>query len=341
MNQRNIELPVQESLVSIVIPTYNGERYLKQAIDSVLQQSYLNWELIICDDCSQDATKILLEAYNKLPQIQVYFNPENLGLFPNLNQCIEYCQGDYIMILQQDDRFLPESLAVNLQLMESYPDADLILTPQNVINSNEKLIPGEHANSLFFKNLKIQSKLLEPNETVPLLLQYGSIAGSLTGYFFRRELYNKIGSFKDNWKYAADWEWLYRVSNCSKILVSKTNGNLVRWHDEQVSKNVNFNLNKYIEAIEVVNMLLASPFVNKVDSALDWALNNMEPNLWLALKLIFLGRFIDAWAIINAVSKSTGFFKIFCFLLKKLPQRLIDGLSKEFSISRNETRVEK
>jgi glycosyltransferase involved in cell wall biosynthesis len=206
MNQRNIELPVQESLVSIVIPTYNGERYLKQAIDSVLQQSYLNWELIICDDCSQDATKSMLEAYTKLPQIQVYFNLANLGLFPNLNQCIEYCQGDYIMILQQDDRLLPESLAVNLHLMENYPDAGLILAPQNVIDSNGKVISRDHANSIFFKNLKVQAKLLESNEAIPLLLQYGCIAGSLTGYFFRRELYNQIGSFKDRWKYAADWQ---------------------------------------------------------------------------------------------------------------------------------------
>jgi len=336
MNQRNIELPVQECLVSIVIPTYNGEKYLRQAIESVLQQTYLNWELIICDDSSQDATKSLLEAYTKLPQIQVYFNPENLGLFPNLNQCIEYCQGDYIMILQQDDRLLPESLAVNVHLMENYPDAGLILTPQNVINSNGKVIPKAHANSIFFKNLEIQEKLLEPDEAVPLLLQYGSIAGSLTGYFFRRELYNQIGRFKDRWKYAADWEWLYKVANYNKILVSKTNGNLVRWHAEQVSKNVNLNLNKYIEAIEVVNMLLASPFVNQVDSALDWALNNMEPNLWLALKLMLLGRWLDAWTITKAVSKSTGFFNTLCFMLKKLPQRLIVGLSKKFSISNNE-----
>jgi GT2 family glycosyltransferase len=278
----------------------------------------------------------MLEAYTKLPQIQVYFNLANLGLFPNLNQCIEYCQGDYIMILQQDDRLLPESLAVNLHLMENYPDAGLILAPQNVIDSNGKVISRDHANSIFFKNLKVQAKLLESNEAIPLLLQYGCIAGSLTGYFFRRELYNQIGSFKDRWKYAADWEWLYRVANRNKILVAKTNGNLVRWHAEQVSNNVTLNINKYLEAIEVVNMLLASPFVNKFDSALDWALNNMEHNLWLALKLMFLGRWLDAWTITKAISKSTGLFNTLCFMLKKLPQRLIAGLGKNFSISNNE-----
>ena len=76
-----------EELISIVLPVYNGEKYLRESIDSVLNQTYRNWELIIVDDCSTDSSaKIAKEYTNKDKRIYYYRNENNLRLPRNLNK---------------------------------------------------------------------------------------------------------------------------------------------------------------------------------------------------------------------------------------------------------------
>ena len=84
-------------LVSICIPTYNGEKYLKECLDSCIDQTFKNYEIIICDDCSSDGTIKIIEEYSeKFPQLKLFINDKNLGLVGNWNQCIHYSNGEWI-----------------------------------------------------------------------------------------------------------------------------------------------------------------------------------------------------------------------------------------------------
>ena len=81
-------------LVSICIPTYNGEKYLKECLDSCIDQTFKNYEIIICDDCSSDGTIKIIEEYAKIfPQIILFQNDGNLGLVGNWNRCIHHSNG--------------------------------------------------------------------------------------------------------------------------------------------------------------------------------------------------------------------------------------------------------
>lgn len=91
-------------MISIAMTTYNGEKYLREQIDSILGQDYTNFELIICDDCSVDSTKDILHEYSiKDKRIHVHFNSKNLGFKENFVQSIQLCNGDFIALSDQDD----------------------------------------------------------------------------------------------------------------------------------------------------------------------------------------------------------------------------------------------
>jgi len=93
-----------KALVSIALCTYNGETYLREQLESIVNQSYPAIELIAVDDCSSDNTLNVLQEYAaKYPFIKVYVNPENLGYIRNFEKALGLCNGDFIALSDQDD----------------------------------------------------------------------------------------------------------------------------------------------------------------------------------------------------------------------------------------------
>ena len=109
--------------VSVAMAIYNCEHTLREAVDSVLSQTFTDWELILCDDCSTDDTLAIAQEYElKYDNILVISNERNLGLPASLNHCIEYAQGEYIARMDGDDVSLPERFQVEVDFLESHPE---------------------------------------------------------------------------------------------------------------------------------------------------------------------------------------------------------------------------
>src|SRR5437867_7541627 len=90
--------------ICVCIPTYNGSKFLKQSMESVLSQTYSDFEVVISDDCSSDTTMEILEQFRrKEPRIKIYRNKENIGYVRNWNKCLELAEGEWIKFLFQDD----------------------------------------------------------------------------------------------------------------------------------------------------------------------------------------------------------------------------------------------
>ena len=112
--------------ISVIMSVYNGETYLAEAIESVMKQTFQNWELIIINDCSTDATAdILFDFSNKDSRIKVYTNEVNLKLPSSLNKAISLCSGKYIARMDADDICLPDRFEKQFQFMESNSDVAL------------------------------------------------------------------------------------------------------------------------------------------------------------------------------------------------------------------------
>ncbi|MCO5287777.1 MAG: glycosyltransferase family 2 protein [Chitinophagaceae bacterium] len=111
-------------LVSVLMTAWNREKYIAEAIESVLASTYTNFELIIVDDCSTDNTVKIARSYEaKDDRVKVYVNEKNLGDYPNRNRAASYAKGKYIKYLDSDDMIYPHGLDVMVKSMEMFPDA--------------------------------------------------------------------------------------------------------------------------------------------------------------------------------------------------------------------------
>lgn len=112
--------------VSLIMSVYNGEDYLSEALDSVLHQTFTNWELIVINDCSTDGTAAILERYSAMDsRVRVYTNDVNLRLPSSLNKALSLAGGRYIARMDADDICLPDRLQKQYEFMQSHPDVAL------------------------------------------------------------------------------------------------------------------------------------------------------------------------------------------------------------------------
>lgn len=118
---------MKDALVSIAMCTYNGKQFLDQQIQSILDQTYKNLELVIVDDCSSDGTFDLLKTWqDKYPgRFKIYQNETNLGYNKNFEKAISLCEGDFIAISDQDDIWLPEKIEKQI---DAFTSDEVILT---------------------------------------------------------------------------------------------------------------------------------------------------------------------------------------------------------------------
>ncbi len=124
--------------LSVAMCTYNGEKYISEQIISILSQTVLPDELIICDDGSTDNTIAIIKGLNN-PRIKLHQNPVNLGPTKNFEQAINLCSGDIIFLADQDDVWLPNKVATIVQAFKSNPEAYMLFTDAYL--ANEKLEP--------------------------------------------------------------------------------------------------------------------------------------------------------------------------------------------------------
>jgi glycosyltransferase involved in cell wall biosynthesis len=111
-------------LVSVLITAYNRETYIADAIESVLKSIFIEFELIVVDDCSSDRTFEISKSYEKKDsRVSVYQNEKNLGDYPNRNKAASYSRGKYIKYLDSDDVMYPHCLFVMVTAMEQFPEA--------------------------------------------------------------------------------------------------------------------------------------------------------------------------------------------------------------------------
>lgn len=117
----NYEVGAAGPKVSVLMAVYNGEKYLREAMDSILGQTFTDFEFIIVDDGSTDRSYHIVSSYGD-GRIRVVRNPANLGLISSLNKGIEHCRGEYIARMDCDDRSLPERLSKQVAFMDSHPN---------------------------------------------------------------------------------------------------------------------------------------------------------------------------------------------------------------------------
>lgn len=183
--------------VSIILPTFNREKLLKRAVNSVLNQSFKNWELIIVDDGSSDGTFSVINEFQKDHENIRYIKHPNKKLPLSLNTGIQASCGEFITFLGSDDEYKPEHLELRYNYMNENPNIDLLHGGIEVIGDP------------FVKDKNDLSKKIHLEEC--------HIGGT---FFCRRKIFEVLGGFK-NIEYSEDSEFFERVE--AKFKTAKVN----------------------------------------------------------------------------------------------------------------------
>ena len=128
--------------ISIAITTYNGEKYLREQIDSLYSQTLVPDEIIVVDDCSTDNTQLILEQYHISKGLIYFVNEKNLGINKNFEKALSFCTGDYIALCDQDDIWFPDKLLKSYNKIRQieYDEPALISSNNIFVDENLKII---------------------------------------------------------------------------------------------------------------------------------------------------------------------------------------------------------
>ena len=126
--------------VSVIMPAYNGEKYIGAAIESILNQTYDNWELIIVEDQSEDGTIDVIQKYTDDSRVHLYQNKENRGISYSTNFAIQKSAGKYIALLDDDDIATSRRLEWEVAYLEAHKEIDILGGRSALIDKNGQFI---------------------------------------------------------------------------------------------------------------------------------------------------------------------------------------------------------
>lgn len=198
-------------LVSVCVATFNYARFLTDCIESVHEQTFADWELIVCDDASTDSTAELVQRYAAQDaRIRYVRNAERLGMNANLKKAAELGRGRYIRMLCADDWLAPRCLAVACRLMEDHPHA-VLATSASVLARAD----GTPVEVLFLFGEPVS---VLTGETMLDRMARGEGFGGNSNFFIRRSAYEAIGGYDAALLYAADYDLAARLCRVGDYL---------------------------------------------------------------------------------------------------------------------------
>jgi glycosyltransferase involved in cell wall biosynthesis len=190
---------MSQPTVSVLIPSYNHARFLPATLQSVFEQTFTDYEVVVVDDGSCDGSVELLRSYGA--RIRLFTQP-NRGTYPTLNRCIAESRGRYLAILNSDDLWAPTKLEKQVAVLETQPTVGLVHTDGRFIDAEGNLLKG---NPLGFEWPRTPS-----GNIIEALVRYNKIIAS--SVLVRRECFERLGGFREDLFGSGDWEMWFRIA---------------------------------------------------------------------------------------------------------------------------------
>lgn len=177
--------------ISIILPTYNGKKYLKQSVESIFAQTYTNWELILVDDCSTDGTDTIVDQCVQADsRVRSIHNKENKKLPKSLNIGFSMAKGEYFTWTSDDNIYMPDALAIMMDYLDSHPDIYMVCCNMQIIDENGNVI--DIADNYSTKKMYVHNCL-----------------GAC--FMYRKEVHTKVGNYDEQLFCVEDYDYWLRI----------------------------------------------------------------------------------------------------------------------------------
>lgn len=263
--------------VSVCIPVFNGAGYIKGALDSVLQQKYQDFEVVIVDNCSTDQTEALVaKLSSQSEKIRFFRNEKNIGLAGNLNKCLEHARSEYIKYLCVDDLLLPGCLEQMVAGLDAHPEVSLVC--------GGRLSISESGQPFGLRRYSSREEVIPGYKVITRCLFGGNFIGEPTAVMFRKS--DMLARFRDDLPQLMDMEMWFRLLENGKLLNIDTPLCSIRFHEAQMTRE-NIKSGRLIEDnVRLFNEFSKKPYLK----ATPWLVIRhkllMTYRVWVSRKFI-------------------------------------------------------
>ena len=228
--------------VTIFLPVYNGANYIRQAIDSVLTQSYQNWRFLIVDNCSTDNTAELCKPYLADPRFTYVLNETNLGVHGNFHKALGLCDTRYFAYLSHDDIYVrPDAFEEARSLLEADPELAMVNAPVRWLDQNSDFIPSFGMSKVGFEG-KVPGKTIAKACIVNCRNLYGIAVLSRTEFGQKLQLDKRLHQ-------ASDVNFFVGIGGERNVYVLQNPAYAIRFHQ------TNNTLRQYDTLIDEMNII--------------------------------------------------------------------------------------
>ncbi|MEX1239155.1 MAG: glycosyltransferase [Cyclobacteriaceae bacterium] len=319
--------------VSVILPNYNHAKYLPERINSILRQTFRDFELIILDDCSMDNSREIIETFRGEPRItHLIYNEENSGTtFKQWNKGIALASSGYIWVAESDDRCEPDFLEKAVEKMKAHPSAGIVYaqsTEVDEVNGGKFLSFSQHPrfsnqfNASYF-NVgvnEIRDKLIYEN-TIP----------NASGVLFKKEIYYACGGADESMRLCGDWMLWSKMLSISDVYFIAEPLNYFRLTNISARNRYAW-LNTVNERMKVLN------YITEHAGAFPLAKTIQVASLKRIFKSFPLSKTAGAFRFAydqsgDLKNKSNKIWKAFFLSLKDRLKRSFDNAGKELPLS--------
>ncbi len=260
-------------MVSVIVPNYNHARYLPQRIESVLNQTYQDFELILLDDCSTDNSRSVIEKYANRDKVQIHFNTQNTGSpFLQWNKGVQLAQGKYIWIAESDDFAHKTLLETLVAAMEQHTDVGMAYCQSDKVNNEGMIVgdglPRDNVN-IDYQRWLASYENAGKQEVVNYLI-FKNIIPNASALLFRKSVYLQATDVPVGLRLCGDWLTYVKMLETTNIYYHPVKLNSFRVHDKTVrTKNSWGSISVLQERSEIVQYIFdhfAVPEKNKIEA---------------------------------------------------------------------------
>jgi len=226
-------------LVSVILPNYNHSKYLNSRIDTILSQSFTDFELIILDDCSTDNSREIIKKYEGHPLIShIVFNETNSGsTFLQWEKGIQLSIGKYIWLAESDDYSDPDFLKVLVGKLETNLDYGVAFCASNITDENNNVSSRNYNYSPKVNEFLSRDFVMEGKQFCEDYLFFGCLLVNASAVVFKKELYAKINKDFKTYKVSGDWRMWVELCYGTNVVYINQSLNYFRFHTNNVRTN--------------------------------------------------------------------------------------------------------
>ncbi len=228
-----------QPLVSIVFTSFNHKEYLKQALDSLINQSYTNYEIIIVDDCSTDGSQEILLQYEHLEKVSLKLQTINSGSYVKAsNYGASFAKGQYLLFAQCDDFAEPNQIEFLVKAFEKNPTVGVVFSKSNLVDKNGVVYANDFTGREREFKAAIKKNALINGLVMKNFLSFSCVIPNLSAALIKHELFKKVNGLSNRYLVVADWAFWLDLTEITDFYYLSDPLNFFRQHPTTIRSSI-------------------------------------------------------------------------------------------------------